>query len=104
MFTINFVPLTFITSAQWDDKNHIQKLDGQTLISNYQSHTWAASIMTVAEYNALFALNGQLVSINTTDFDNRLGFKEYMAILLNVDGTQAGINMVGVNLSFTIRL
>jgi len=104
MFEINGTPLTFITSAQWDDKNNTKKLDGQVLINNYQRHTWGAVVMLVPEYDSLFALEGQLVTINTIDFDDLLIFKEYQAILTRVDGTHAGINMAGVNLSFVIRI
>jgi len=101
-FEINSTPLTFIAAAQWNDLNLTSKVDGQVLINNYQRHTWGTNVMAMAEYDLLFALQGQKVSISTIDIDTRNTFRIYQAILQDVNGTQAGINMVGVSLRFLV--
>ncbi len=101
-FEINGTALTYIQSANWDDMNLTQKLDGTTLINNHQQHTWGTNIMTASEFDSLFALQGQRVRIRTIDIDGRLSFKDYMGDFLSINGTHQGVNFAGVSLKFLV--
>jgi len=103
-FKINGTALTFITGAQWDFKNSTGKLDGQTAVNNFQQHTWGTNVMTEPEFNTLFALQGEKVTIETIDYDTLSSFTTYPADFESITATHEGENFVGVSLRFLVSI
>jgi len=104
MFSINGVDLNYIFSAQWDETNQTPKLSGNQLYNSYIQHTWGTNVMLMDEFNSLFTLQGTKVNIKTIDKANLFQFRNYLADFRAIDGTQAGINMVGVSLTFMVKV
>jgi len=100
---INGTTVEYIGQPDWIDKPLGGYLAGPTTHDRYRDHIWRTNIMTAAEFDTIFALMGQQVSITTTDYNDRDGdYKTYYNVVLeSVDGTHEGPNFTGVECKFS---
>lgn len=106
-FKLNASTFNRITRADWQDESAGVGLDGTTARLRWVRHVWSApEAMTAAEYDSLFALQGQRVTLTTTNYNERNGdyISYYGAICERVDGQHVGPIVVGVVAEFKVRL
>ena len=106
-FKINATTFARITHADWADDSAGSGLDGTTARLRWVRHVWSAPEgMTAAEYDALFAFQGQRVTLTTTNYEDRNGdfIPYYGAVCERVDGVHSGPVVAGVVAEFRVRL
>lgn len=103
---INGTTINRITSANWEDGGQSQGLDGYTPLDSWRRHTWRSNVMTVTEFDTLYALEGQKVSITTTDYSDRNGdyLTYYNVDLERVGGRHEGPRIVDFVAEFLVRV
>ena len=104
---IDGTSINFINSADWTQPITGQSLDLIAIHQKMRLHTWSSGVMTAAEYTTLLAKRGSLVSLTTTDVDDRNAdyITYYGARLLRVTFQQhEGLNMRGVQLDLLVRV
>lgn len=89
-------------SGDWDDKPLSTTLDGLLTTRTTKRHFWKAQIMSAADYEAIEALRGTVVRLETTDYASRNTEKWYTAEIRSVTGTQSSVNMTNVQIEFYI--
>lgn len=106
-FKINGVTLNYVMIGEWREVEDSQALDGQTVHNRWREHLWRLNeAMPVSEFNTLYALEGQKVTIVTTDYANRNGAYAiyYGAELRRVAGRHVALNMEQFQCEFRVRL
>jgi hypothetical protein len=104
---VNGTNVSYIGEAIWRDRVIGSTLNGQPVVHRWRQHVWRSNGMTVAQFDTLYALAGQSVSLDTTDYlsPNAADYKSYYgAILQDVQGLQRGNVMENVMLQFLVRL
>lgn len=107
VFKINGTSLTYITRGDWEDDYDQQAHDGNTPILRWRRHTMRAPDgMTAAEFDTLYALEGQKVSITTTNYEDRNSdYKTYYGCdLERVAGRHDGPLVYDVVLDLMVRV
>jgi len=106
LHAINGTSINYIGQPDWIDTPQGEFLNGETLQSRWRGHTWAANVMTESEFNFLYALEGQKVSLLTTKHNDRNGdyITYYGVDFRQITGTHDGPRFIDVQLNFMIRV
>jgi len=97
----------FINFANWVQPVIDQSLDIIAVHQKMRFHIWQASVVTAAEWTTLLSKRGQIVSLTTTDVDDRnadyityFGARVQAATFRNHEGR----NILGVELRFLVKV
>lgn len=93
--------------ANWIDIPAGQFFNGKTSRNRWRRHIWKTNVMTATEFDSIYALQGQRVSIITTDYDDRnnSNYKTYYnAELMRVGGDQNGPRFENIQIEFNVRV
>src|SRR5512147_1995944 len=102
---INGTTYTYLMQPNRDDALQSQALSGGTATNRWALHTIKTNIMPMTEFNNLFALQGQAVTLYTTDYSSRNSYRTYYkAVLESVTGSHESINAANVVATFRVRL
>jgi hypothetical protein len=106
IFRLNSTALTRVTRGDWADDPAGSGLDGSMPRQRWVRHTWGADVLSAAEYDLIFAQEGQRVTITTPDYADRNGdYVDYFgALCQRVSGQHEGPVVVGVTAEFLVRL
>lgn len=105
-FQLNGLTLAYIMSGEWREREDSSRLDGQTVHNRWREHVWQTDVMPASEFNALYALEGQKVSLVTTNYLNRNGDYQvyYGAELRRISARHISLNMQQLTCEFLVRL
>lgn len=107
-FTINSTTFSTVTRIDWQDDQASPGLDGNTPLLRWRRViAQAAEVMTAANFNSLYAFEGQRVNITVPPYDDRNNatWKTYRgAICERVSGSHQGNVFVSVTAEFVVRL
>ncbi len=103
---INGNTINYISFADWLDTSIPSSLDGLNAVSVWRNHIWEANVMPASEWNTLEALEGQQVSITTTDYSDRNSdyLTYYNAVLTGLTGNHEGPNREDVRFEFLVKV
>ena len=96
-----------VTDSIWQDPPAGQSLAGETIEPRFKPHTWKTNVMTAANFDALYAFEGQQVTLVTNDYADRNNttFVTYhLAELKAVTGQHSGPLMINVTADFLVRI
>lgn len=105
-FKINGTSLSYITQAEWGNIELGQALDGGMIIGRWRQHILSTNVMSASEFNTFYALQGQRVTLTTTDYDTpNSDYKTYYeAIFETLEGLHDGPVFLNVQARFRVRL
>lgn len=105
-FKVNSVTVTYVRRADWLDTIVDENLDGTTIRNRWRGHRWQSNAMTAAEFDTLFALQGQKVVLTTTNYSDRnADYKIYYdAELLNIRAAHRGPVREDILIEFRVRV
>ncbi len=106
VFQINGANLTYIAKADWRDRSVAEVLSGKTVFHRWRQHYWETNVVSAAEFNTLYALEGQKVDITTIDYTDRDGaYKTYYgAELRRIQAQHLGPVLQQLMIEFWVRL
>lgn len=106
VFKMNGVTISYIQRGDWTNSPVKEALDGNLARQRWIKHIWLGEAMPVSEFDSLFALEGQRVSITTTDYNDRNGdYLQYFGVQFQkISGEHISILMENVRLEFLVRL
>lgn len=106
VFKINGTTLNYVMAANWEERGVGNFLNGLTSYNRYRRHTLATNVMTAAEFSTLFALEGQQVSLTTTNYTDRNGdYIDYHGVeIKSVTGQHAGPVVQDVQIECLVRI
>jgi len=101
---INGTAMTYIGKADWKDQPVGMFLTGEVVMNRYRGHTWQANVMTAADFDILYALEGQQVNLTTTNYSDRNGdhITYYNVLFLKISGQHNGPVVENVRADFNI--
>jgi hypothetical protein len=105
--TINGTNINYITEAIWQDIPAGEYLNGKAIINRWRRHIWRTNVMPMSEFDTLYALQGQIVAIATTNYEDRnaADYKTYYGVeFKRISGSHEGPNMQTVICEFLVRL
>ncbi|MHC4687899.1 MAG: hypothetical protein ACYTEW_26865 [Planctomycetota bacterium] len=105
--SINANTINYIGVADWQDKATAAYLTGQNAVSRYRRHIWQSNVMPASEWNTIEALEGQQVTLVTTDYTDRNAANYvtyYNAMFTALTGKHEGPNMHNVRFEFLVKL
>jgi hypothetical protein len=105
--SVNGNTISYIGKADWQDKPAATYLTGQNAVSRHRKHILQSNVMPASEWNTLEALEGQLVTIVTTDYTDRnnANYKTYYGVRFTaLAGKHDGPNMTNVRFEFLVKL
>lgn len=105
-FKINGTTIARILRGDWEDSSAGAGLDGTTARRRWVRHLWGADALSAAEFNTLYALEGQWVTLTTVNYADRNGdyVNYYGVICERVTGNHAGPVFEQVTAEFRVRL
>lgn len=103
---LNGTNINYIERPDWQTKPVAQALNGVTPIERWARHIWRTNTMAVSEFDTIHVLEGQKVSLTTTNRIDRNGdyITYYGADLERVSGRHRGPVMTNVTVEFLVRL
>jgi hypothetical protein len=104
---VNGTAIARLTTANWTDDPASAGLDGSTPRLRWVRVTVGAEVLTAAEFNTLYALEGQRVSVDLPPYGDRnnANYKRYFgALCQRVSGEHSGPAFVGVSCDFLVRV
>lgn len=106
IFQINGTTITRMLRGDWTDDPAGSGLDGSTPRQRWVRHVWGADVLSAAEYNTLYAAEGQRVTITTPNYADRNGdYVDYFGVLCQrVSGSHDGPVVTNVAVDFLVRL
>jgi hypothetical protein len=99
--------INFVNSAHWLQPVIDQSLDLIAVHQKVRRHTWTAGVMTAAEWSTVLAKRGSVVSITTTDVNDRnADYITYYGVKVQsvTFRRHEGPNMRGVEMEFLVRV
>ena len=103
-YAINGTEFTNI-NAQWESTVGGDALDGTFSVGRYRRHVWSADAMDMSEFEILRPLEGQTVTITTTDYTDRNTLVTYYgAEFKRLAMSHEAIVPTGIQCEFLIRL
>ena len=106
-FKINGTTYTYLNSAAWLDGQPVEILDGTYSYARLRGLTARADeAMSQAEFDSLFALQGQAVSVTCPPYNNPAGdyVTYYQARLVRVTSRHTGPLHTAVVAEFKVRV
>ena len=105
-FMINGTTLDYIMTGDWQDAEVDSVLDGQMVHNRYRRHIWLSNVQTIANFNTLYALEGQIVTITTTNQSNKnAAFLQYFGVFFQrIAAQHAAKNLEQIRCEFLVRL
>ena len=106
---INGTTYSYIETADWRE-NAIRDgraLDQQTTTNAFRTLVWTTNIMPISEFDTLYALEGQKVTVTTVDYTDRDSgsFATYYgAILEGIQANHESVNITSLNVTFRVRV
>jgi len=93
-------------TAHWEDTPANEGLDGKTPFNRWRRHIWRADVVSMDLWVSLFVLQGQYLTLTTSDYANRNGdYASYpVAVLERLTGRHESVNMTGVTAEFLVRV
>lgn len=88
--------------ADWDDRPLANILNGKIATRSTARHYWKTNALSVTNFDTIYALQGTVVLLETTDYDDRNSEKTYIAELKTVTGKQLGQVMTEIQIEFYI--
>jgi hypothetical protein len=107
IFKINGITINRITKGDWRDEPANLGLDGMLPRLRWVRHIWSAEVVAASDYNSLYALEGQQMSLTTVNYSDRNSANYqtyYTAICERVEGQHQGNLFNGVTAEFLVRL
>lgn len=106
VFGVNGTTINYVVNAQWIERPEDDYLNGQTVRNRWRTHTWQTEVMSASEFNTLYALEGQQVTITTVDYEDRTGnYKTYYgAELRSIGGDHDGPNFQNILIEFLVKV
>lgn len=106
VFQINGTNLSYPIKADWQPAPVNQSLNGLTPHDRWTPHTLVAEWMPATEFDTLYGYQGAIVSLTTTNFDNRNSdYKVYFGVeFKSISGEHVGPIFQNVTMEFLIRL
>lgn len=105
VFDINGTTLTHITDANWEDKPEDDYLNGKTPVNQWRNVVLEGT-MEETQFDIIYALEGQQVSVTIPPYDDRNGAfaTYYYVILQSVTGDHQGPSMQNVRAELKVRI
>lgn len=105
-FQLNGTTLDYIMSGEWREIEDSSVLDGQMVHNRWREHVWRTEVMPVTEFDSLYALEGQKVTLTTVDYTDRNGdyVDYYGAELRRVSARHVALNMRQLTCEFRVRV
>ncbi len=105
VFQVNGTTITALVKADWGDEIIDDDLAGQSIRNRWKMHVLQTEAMTAAEYDTLYALQGQKVTLTTTNYRNRNGdYKTYYdAVFLGIEAGHMGPIRQNVRAMLAVR-
>lgn len=106
IFKINGTTLSHITNGDWDETPETGYFNGKTPKNRWRPHRLSTDGMPASEYNTLFALLGQKVSLTTTNYADRNGdYRTYYGVdFQSIRGEHDGPIFRGVVAEFLVSV
>ncbi len=106
IFKINDTTADYIQRADWVNSKVAEALDGDTARQRWVKHVWQGNVMDVDEFDTIFALEGQTVSITTTNYDDRNDdYLTYYGVkFLSIVSEHVSRIMENIRCEFLVRL
>lgn len=106
VFQVNGADHKYLTDVDWQDQLDPGGLDGNSATLRYRRLVVRGSIMPMADYVSLKALEGLFVSVTCPPYGDRNGdyISYFGAILETVNGRHDAINMSDVTLEIVVRI
>lgn len=103
---INDSDIDYIEQAPWPERDEGPYLNGKGSRNRWHPHRWLASVMPVTEFDTIYALEGTLVNIATTNYSDRNGdYVTYYGVdCQSVSGEHQGPVMVNVQVDFMVKV
>lgn len=106
---INGTTYSYIETANWQENNlrNGRALDQQTTVNAFRTMVWTTNIMPLSEFDTLYTLEGQEVTLVTVDYSDRDSgnFATYYgAILERIDANHESTNITSLNVTFRVRV
>lgn len=98
--------IDYISNIDWSEPTTQQSLDLISVFNRWRICTWSVDIMPMSEWSTLIGKRGSIVSLTTTDPDDRNAdfVTYYGARLRNVTKrNHASLNAQGVKVEFLVR-
>ena len=98
--------IDYISNIDWDHKTGQRSLDLISVFNRHRVCTWSVDTMPMAEWATLISKRGSIVSLTTTDPDDRNAdyVTYYGARLRNVTmRNHSSLNAQGVRVEFLVR-
>ncbi len=105
--SIDGTAINYVTHADWEQPVVDQSFNIIAVHQRVQRHTWLADTVPMSEWETLIGKRGSLVSLATTDPDDRnADYVTYYGVAVQAveaRGHEAR-NMVGVQVDFLVRV
>lgn len=105
MFEINGTEFPQIEIANWEHNPHSTDLDLRTTFNNQKIHTWIARVLSMAKWSILEPLQGQVVSLSTTNHEDRNSTTPRIyptARIVRLSGDHNALDMRDVEIEFKV--
>lgn len=106
-FAINSTTFSTVSRVDWQDDTASAGLDGHTPLLRWRRLVAQAEVMSAANFNSLYAFEGQAVSLAAppyTDRNNATWQTYHGAVCERVSGQHDGNVFTGVVAEFRVRL
>ena len=107
IFQVNGTNLTHITRGDWQEEPEGDYLNGKAIHNRWRRHILQANVTTAAEFDTLYALEGQKISLTTTNYFDRNSANYvtyYGAEVKRVSGQHEGPIMRDVQIECLVRI
>ncbi len=105
-YIINSTTLDYIMVGEWREVVESSVLDGQTVHNRWREHVWQTEVMPVTDFDTLYALEGQKVTLTTVDYSDRNNdyVIYYGAEFKRITARHQALNMAQLQCEFMVRL
>lgn len=106
IFKINGTTIEYIQKADWENAPAGEALDGQTARQRWVKHIWQSNVMPVSEFDTIFSLEGETVTLITTNFNDRNGdYIQYFGVQFSkIVNQHVSVLMESIRCEFLVRL
>ncbi len=104
---LNGTNVDLIGRAIWRETVVAQALNGEPVVAAWRKHIWRTNILTAAQFDTLYAQEGAIVTLTTTDYTNpnSTNYVQYFgALFQKITAQHAGPAVGNVILEFLIKV